>query len=72
MVTPEPLGVQKHNVPIWKSQLSLCLEQEAQGHSSTSALCHTLLKKAILHYTSATVPFDLNIAVTFEMYLSRF
>ena len=35
MVTPEPLGVQKQNIPHWKSQISSCLEPELQGHGST-------------------------------------
>ena len=60
--TPEPLGVQKCYIPHWKAQTFICLEPEVQGRGSTSTMCHALLKKVILHYTSVAVLFDLNIA----------
>ncbi len=36
---------------------------EAQGHDGNFTICHTLLKKAILHLKMATVRIILNTAV---------
>ena len=36
------------------------MEPDTQRHGSAFTLCHTLLKKAILHHTGAAMPFFLS------------
>ena len=43
-----------------------------QRRGTTSTMCHALLKKAILHYKRAKVPFDLLIAVHIECLKLKF
>ena len=57
------MGVQRHNVPHFKGLIMLYLDFEAQGRGSTFTFCHAHLKKAILLFKMARVPFDLNTAV---------
>ena len=42
-----------HKVSHFKSLINVKLDLEVLGCSSTFTLCHSLLKKAILHYTMA-------------------
>ena len=46
----EPLGVHKRYVSHFKGLISAKVDLEAQGHGITFTLCHSLLKKAILHH----------------------
>ena len=59
----EPVGVQRRNVPHFKSLIVFYLDFEAQGRDSTFTFHHAHLKKAILLHKIAKVPFDLLIAV---------
>ena len=45
----EPLGVQRRYVPHLKGLISGKVEPKDQGRDSTITLCHSHLKKAILH-----------------------
>ena len=49
LVFLEPLGVQRCHVPHFKGLIYDKVELEAQGRDSTFAICHVLVKKAILH-----------------------
>ena len=44
----EPVGVQRHNVPLFKGQIKLYLDFEAQERGSTFTFQHAHLEKAIL------------------------
>ena len=48
LVSLEPLGVQRRNVPHFKGLIYAKVELEAQGRNSTFTFHHALLKKAIL------------------------
>ena len=43
------MGVQRRTVPHFKSWICAKVELETQGRDSTFTICHTQLKKAILH-----------------------
>ena len=49
LVFLEPLGVQRRYIPHLKGLISGKVDLEAQGYDSTFTLCHTLVKKVILH-----------------------
>ena len=60
----EPLRVKRHYVSHFKGLISAKVELEAQGRDSTFTICHTLLKKAILHYKRALASFVLSTTVS--------
>ena len=65
----ETTGFQRRNASHFKGLISAKVELEAQGCDSTFTICHTLLKKAILHYKRALASFVLSTTV-FTIYLS--
>ena len=59
----ESLGVKARNLPHFKGLIDAKVELESQGHDSFFTICHTLLKKAILHHKMALGPFLLHRTV---------
>ena len=51
------MRVQEHYVPHLKDLISVKVDLEAQGCDSTFTLCHTLVKKDILHLQMPSVQF---------------
>ena len=53
--------------PHFKGLIYAKVELEAQGRDSTFTICHTLVKRAILHYIKACGRFVFSTTVHFDI-----